>query len=134
MRRNRLLISEAPQLNITPLIDMVFILLIFFVVNASFVREAGVEIERPTAKTAVTQKQATIFIAITQDGKIWIDQKETDIRLVQARVARLLTESPRAGVVVLADKRVPVSRLLEVIDAARLAGATHVAVAATLPR
>lgn len=134
MRRNHLFSPETPQLNITPLIDMVFILLIFFVVNASFVREAGVEIERPSAKTAVTQKQATIFIAITKDGKIWIDQQETDPRMVQTRVAQRLAESPRASVVILADRRVPIAKVLEVLDAARLAGAAHVAVAATVPQ
>lgn len=134
MRRDRLFPPEAPQLELTPLIDMVFILLIFFMVNASFVREAGVEIERPTAKTAVRQAQTTVFIAITKEGKIWIDQKETDVRMVQTKVAQLLAESPKASVVILADKQVPISRVLEVLDAARLAGAAHVAVAATVPQ
>ncbi|GAB4364878.1 MAG: ExbD/TolR family protein [Methylohalobius sp. ZOD2] len=121
---------ESPGLNITPLIDMVFILLIFFAVNASFVKEAGVEVERPAAKTAVVQEHATLFIAVTADGKVWMDQQVIDPRAVQARVAQRHAENPKAGAVILADKKSPTGRVLEVMDAVRLAGVAHVAVAA----
>lgn len=121
---------EAPGLNITPLIDMVFILLIFFAVNASFVKESGVEIERPSAKTAVVEEHATLFIAVTPDGKIWIEGQPVDPRSVQARVARLHAENPKAGVIILADKKSQTGLVLEVLDAIRLAGVAHVAVAA----
>lgn len=123
---------DPPQLNIAPLIDMVFLLLIFFAVNASFVKEAGVEVERPAAKTAVAQEHATLFLAVTADGRIWLEKKPIDVRTVQAHVARLHAESPRAGVVILADKRAPAGVVLEVLDGVRLAGVEHVAVAATV--
>ena len=72
--------SGPAALNITPLIDMVFILLIFFAVNASFVKEAGVEIERPSASTAVTQQQANIMIAVTENSEVWVDRQRVDSR------------------------------------------------------
>jgi len=130
LRPDRFQPPEPPSLNITPLIDMVFILLIFFAVNASFTKEAGVEVQRPAAKTAVVQEHATLFIAITADGRVWIEKKVVDPRAVQAYVARLHAENPKGGVVILADKRAPTGTVLEVLDAARLAGVDHVAVAA----
>ncbi|BCX81230.1 biopolymer transport protein ExbD [Methylomarinovum caldicuralii] len=132
MPRQRFEPPAPPSLNITPLIDMVFILLIFFAVNASFTKEAGVEVERPAASTAVVQEHATLFIAVTADGRVWIEKKVVDPRDVQSHVARLLAENPKAGVVILADKRAPTGVVLEALDAARLAGAEHVAVAATV--
>lgn len=123
---------EPPQLNIAPLIDMVFLLLIFFAVNASFVKEAGVEVERPAAKTAVVQEHATLFLAVTADGQVWLEKKPIDLRSVHANVARLHAENPKASVVILADKKSPTGVVLEVLDSVRLAGVEHVAVAATV--
>lgn len=123
---------ELPQINIAPLIDMVFLLLIFFAVNASFVKEAGVEVERPAAKTAVVQAHATLFVAVDAAGQVWLEKKPIDIRSVQAHVARLHAESPKSGVVILADKKAPAGVVLEVLDGVRLAGVEHVAVAATI--
>lgn len=123
---------EPPQLNIAPLIDMVFLLLIFFAVNASFVKEAGVEVERPAAKTAVVQEHATLFIAVDAQGQVWLEKKPIDPRSIQANVARLHAENPKASVVILADKKSPTGVVLEVLDSVRLAGVEHVAVAATV--
>ena len=81
--------NSAAALNITQLIDMVFILLVFFAVNASFVKEAGVEVDRPSAKSAVSQDKANILIAITKQGQVWIDQKRVDVRSVRGHVERL---------------------------------------------
>ena len=75
--------SGPTAMNITPLIDMVFILLIFFAVNASFVKEAGVEIERPSARTAQTQQKANIMIAVTENGEVWVDRQRVDPRSVR---------------------------------------------------
>jgi len=130
LRPHRFQPPEAPSLNMTPLIDMVFILLIFFAVNASFVKEAGVEVERPAASTAVVQEHATLFVAVTRGGEVWIEKQRIDPRSVQGRIARLHAENPKAGVVILADKRSPTGRVLEVLDAVRLAGVANVAVAA----
>ncbi len=124
--------SEAgpSAMNITPLIDMVFILLIFFAVNASFVKEAGVEIERPSAKTAQTQDQANIMIAVTESGEVWVDRQRVDPRSVRGHVERLHAENPEGSVVILADDKSETGLVIEVLDQARLAGVENVAVAA----
>jgi len=118
-------------MNITPLIDMVFILLIFFAVNASFVKEAGVEIERPSAQSAVTQEQANIMIAVTENGEVWVDRQRVDPRSVRGHVERLHAENPEGAVVILADDKSQTGLVIEVLDQARLAGVDNVAVAAT---
>jgi biopolymer transport protein ExbD len=125
--------SEAgpTAMNITPLIDMVFILLIFFAVNASFVKEAGVEIERPSARTAVTQEQANIMIAVTENGEVWVDRQRVDPRSVRGHVERLHAENPEGAVVILADDKSRTGLVIEVLDQTRLAGVENVAVAAT---
>lgn len=123
--------TGTTALNITPMIDMVFILLIFFAVNASFVKEAGVEIERPSARTAVTQQQANIMIAVTKAGEVWVDRKRVDPRSVRGHVERLHAENPEGAVVILADDESQTGLVIEVLDQVRLAGVENVAVAAT---
>jgi biopolymer transport protein ExbD len=123
--------TGATAMNITPLIDMVFILLIFFAVNASFVKEAGVEIERPSARSAVTQEQANIMIAVTENGEVWVDRQRVDPRSVRGHVERLHAENPEGAVVILADDESQTGLVIEVLDQARLAGVENVAVAAT---
>lgn len=123
--------NSGATLNITPLIDMVFILLIFFAVNSSFVKEAGVEIERPSAKSAVAQDQANIMIAVTREGQIWIDKQRVDPRSVRGHVERLHAENPEGSVVIMADEASKTGLVIEVLDQARLAGVANVAVAAT---
>ena len=127
------LTSEAgpTAMNITPLIDMVFILLIFFAVNASFVKEAGVEIERPSARSAVIQEQANIMIAVTENGEVWVDRQRVDSRSVRGHVERLHAENPEGAVVILADDKSQTGLVIEVLDQVRLAGIENVAVAAT---
>ena len=124
--------SEAgpAAMNITPLIDMVFILLIFFAVNASFVKEAGVEIERPSARTAETKQQANIMIAVTENGEVWVDRQRVDPSSVRGHVERLHAENPEGSVVILADKASQTGLVIQVLDQARLAGIESVAVAA----
>lgn len=123
--------SGPTAMNITPLIDMVFILLIFFAVNASFVKEAGVDIERPSARSAVTQEQANIMIAVTENGEVWIDRQRVDPRSVRGHVERLHAENPEGAVVILADDESQTGLVIEVLDQARLAGVDNVAVAVT---
>ena len=123
--------NSGAALNITPLIDMVFILLVFFAVNASFVKESGVEIDRPSAKSAVSQDKANILIAVTKQGQIWIDQQKVDVRSVRGHVERLHAENPEGSVVIMADESSETGLVIQVLDQARLAGIENVAVAAT---
>jgi biopolymer transport protein ExbD len=124
---------QALELNIAPLIDMVFILLIFFLVTTSFVRETGVEVKRPRATTAVSQDNATILIAVTQENQIYIDRRLVDVRAVRIHVERALAENPKGSVVIVADRGSRTGTAIQVMDACRLAGAENVAVAAGAP-
>ncbi len=112
-RRGR---RSTPGLDIAPLIDMVFILLIFFLVNTSFVKETGIEVSRPTAATATTANKTTILIAIAPDNRLFMEHREIDLRMVRANVERALAENPEAAVVVVADKGSSTGTAIEVMD------------------
>jgi biopolymer transport protein ExbD len=122
--------EEESEINITPMLDVVFILLIFFIVTASFVKEAGIDVNRPSAMTAVKKERASILVAITEDGQIWIDKRVVDPRAVRANIERLHAENPQGGVVIQADKNSKNGLLVQVMDAAQLAGITNVSIAA----
>jgi len=124
---------KAAELNMAPLIDMVFILLIFFLVTTSFVKETGVDINRPTAGSAVSKEKAAILVGVTADGRIYIDKHEIDVRAVRANVERALAENPESQVLVIADKESLTGVVIMVMDGCRLAGADNVSLAASLP-
>jgi len=122
--------SETNQVNLTPMIDMVFILLIFFLVTTSFVKEAGIDVHRPVAQTAEPKERGTIRIALSEKGEIWMERRLIDIRAVRANVERMLAENPEAHVIVLADEAARTGLLVKVMDQVRLAGVNNIAVAA----
>lgn len=124
---------QTLELNIAPLIDMVFILLIFFLVTTSFVKETGVEINRPAASTAVSKEKTNVLIGITKDNRVFMDKREIDIRSVRANVERALAESPEGGIVIVADKESTTGVAIKVLDGCKLAGAKNLAIAASLP-
>jgi biopolymer transport protein ExbD len=126
--------NGEPEINMTPLVDMVFILLIFFLVTTSFVRESGVKVDRPVAATAASQKKEAMLVGLTADGQIFIDRHQTDIRSVRGMVEHFLASNPGGSVVIVADKESKGGLIIEVLDQARLAGAKDVAVAAKRPR
>jgi biopolymer transport protein ExbD len=125
--------TEESEINLTPMLDVVFIMLIFFIVTAVFVREPGIEVERPEATTAITPDAATIFIAITANSEIWIDGDPVDVAAVRAEIERLAAESPESGVVIQADNAASNRALIAVMDAAKQAGVTDVTIAAGQP-
>ena len=129
MPRRRLK-EETVELNLTPLIDMIFILLIFFMVTASFVRESGVEIERPVAQTAES-KTPSVIVSIDSGNVVWVDNKTLDVRAVQAWMVRFLSESPEGAVIIAADNRAQTGVTVQVLDACRMAGVRNVSVATT---
>ena len=130
--KRRLSIYRADQveINVSPLIDMVFILLIFFIVTASFVKEAGIEITRPPAATAERKERGNILIAITNNDQIWIDRRQVDPRALRANIERLHAENPQGSVIIQADEESKNGLLVQVMDAARLAGVNSVSLAA----
>lgn len=122
--------EEQEEINMTPMLDVVFIMLIFFIVTASFVKEAGIDVNRPEAATAVKKERANILVAISDKGEIWINKRRIDERAVQANIERLHAENPQGTVVIQADKKATTEVLIKVMDAARAAGVFDVSIAA----
>ncbi|MFQ5779304.1 MAG: ExbD/TolR family protein [Nitrospiria bacterium] len=121
--------GRSTDINLTPLIDMVFILLIFFIVTTSFVKEAGIDVIRPTAYSAERKERGNILIAISDSGEIWMDKRRIGIETVRANVERMRAENPEGAVIVLADEGSETGLLVRVIDQARLAGVSNVSIA-----
>ncbi len=130
MRRRRVREQEESEVNLTPMLDVVFIMLIFFIVTASFVKEAGIDVSRPPAATATRKERGNILIAITENDQIWMDRRQVDPRALRANIERLHAENPQGSVVIQADKNSKNGLLVLVMDAARLAGVSNVALAA----
>ncbi len=130
MRRRRIRESEESEVNLTPMLDVVFIMLIFFIVTASFVKEAGIDVNRPDAATAERKERGNILVAITDTDQVWIDRRQVDIRAVRANIERLHAENPQGAVVIQADKNSKNGLLVQVMDAARLAHVPNVSLAA----
>ena len=111
--------DEEEGINLTPMLDVVFIMLIFFIVTASFVKEAGIDVLRPDAKTAVNKKNANILVAISGKNEIWIDRQKVDKQAVRGQIERLHAENPEGSVLIQADKDSHSETLLAVMAAAR---------------
>lgn len=122
--------EEESNIDMTPMLDVVFIMLIFFIVTASFVKEAGIDVNRPEAATAVKKDRANILVAISDKGEIWINKRRIDKRAVQANIERLKAENPQGSVVIQADKKATTEVLIAVMDASRAAGVFDVSIAA----
>ncbi|PWK51716.1 ExbD/TolR family protein [Pleionea mediterranea] len=122
--------DEDSEINMTPMLDVVFIMLIFFIVTASFVKESGIEVNRPEAATAVKKDRANILVAISPTNEIWIDKRRIDPERVQANIERLHAENPQGSVVIQADRKATTEVLVKVMDAARAAGVFDVSLAA----
>lgn len=120
--------EEDAEINMTPMLDVVFIMLIFFIVTTSFVRETGVEVNRPLAEASDKLPQNAILIAITDDNQIWVDQHRIDGRAVRRNIERMLVENPESTVVIQADTAAATGTLINVLDQTKLAGAKNIAV------
>jgi len=123
--------NEEADINLTPMLDIVFIMLIFFVVATSFVKESGIEVNRPTAQTAERREHGNVLIAISPNGEIWIDKRPVDVRAVRAVVERLVAENPEGGVIIQGDREAQIGLLVKVMDQVRKAGVANVSIAAT---
>jgi biopolymer transport protein ExbD len=130
MRRRYCQEDDEATIDLTPLMDIVFIMLIFFIVTTSFIKESGVDVNRPSANTAERKEHGNILIAITANDEIWIDKRAVDIRAVRANVERLKAESPEASVVIQADKDSKNGLLVQVMDQVHLAGILNISIAA----
>ena len=130
MRKRRHRVDEA-EINITPMLDVVFILLIFFIVTTSFVKEFGVDMSRPSNEPPKTEKLSeVIFVKIDDNGQIYVKNRLTDIRAVRANIESGLAASPDSPVVVAASRQSDAGLLVRVVDQARVAGAQRVSLVA----
>ena len=122
--------EEDAGIDLTPMLDIVFIMLIFFIVTTSFVKESGVDVTRPQAATAERQEQGNILVAIRENGEVWIDRRQVDLRAVRANIERLHAENPEGAVVIQADRDSRTGLLVRVMDQVRLAGVSNISIAA----
>ncbi|WP_319542089.1 biopolymer transporter ExbD [uncultured Pseudodesulfovibrio sp.] len=126
--------DSSSGINMTPLIDMVFILLIFFIVTTSFVKESGVDVERPVANSAERKENVSVVVGIDPSGNIWVDHKSIDIRSLRSWMERFMAETPEGVVVVAADTKTESGILIKVLDACREAEVKNISVAARKPQ
>ena len=113
--------QEDAEINMTPMLDVVFIMLIFFIVSTSFVHESGIDVNRPSAETSESKNKTAILVAISADDEIWLDRNSLDLRMIRPTIERLLSEQSEINVVVQADKESSTGQLVSVIDQLRLA-------------
>jgi biopolymer transport protein ExbD len=131
MRKQYTSVDEDESIiDMTPMLDIVFIMLIFFIVTTSFVKESGITVSRPSAQTATEDKKGNIMVAIKPNGEIWIDKRAVDIRSVRANIEKLKAESPESGVVLQADTDSRTGILVKVMDQVRMAGISNISIAA----
>ncbi len=129
MRNQQAQEEEENEINLTPMLDVVFIMLIFFIVTASFIKEAGIEVNRPGTFTADRQEDAAILIAISEGDEIWIDRREVEPRAVRDAIEKLHLENPKGSIVIQADENSTHETLVVVMEAAKAVGVTNVAIA-----
>ncbi len=121
--------EETEEINLTPMLDVVFIMLIFFIVTATFIKEAGIQVDRPNTVTAESQEDAAILIAISANDEIWIDKQERDPRDLRVVIERLHLENPKGSIVIQADEESTNETLVQILEAAKAVGVTNVAIA-----
>ena len=122
--------ADESSVDITPMLDVVFIMLIFFIVTATFIKEAGIDVDKPEAATAIVQEKASILVAIDANDQVWINRRQVDVRSVRSIIERLHAENPKGTVVIQADRESRNKTLVQVMDASRRAGVYDIALAA----
>jgi biopolymer transport protein ExbD len=129
MRRRRNRQVDESNVDLTPMLDVVFIMLIFFIVTASFVKESAIDISRPPAGKSEKQEKGNILVQITNANQVWIDRRPVDPGALRANIERMKAENPDGSVVIQAELGSKNGLLVKVMDAARLAGVKSVSLA-----
>jgi len=122
--------KEETEINLTPMLDVVFIMLIFFIVTTSFVKEAGIQVNRPSAATSEQKGKANIMVAIRGNNEIWIDKRIVDLRAVRANIEKLKSLNSQNSIVIQSDKEATTDTLIKVMDQIRLAGIHEISISA----
>ena len=124
MRRHSAKNQDDAAIDMTPMLDIVFIMLIFFIVTASFLKEAGIEVNRPDGASGEPQEKANIMIAVTDGDEVWMEKRRIDVRAVRANVERLKAENPEGTIVIQADVDSTSGIVAEIMDSLNQAGYT----------
>lgn len=124
--------EEESQIDITPMLDVVFIMLIFFIVTASFVKESGAKIEKPLAENGEQRPQATIMIGVDEDDFVWLDRQQIDVRALKPAILRMKAENPESDVIIQADAESKTDTVMKVVDSLREAGIVKPTIATTV--
>jgi biopolymer transport protein ExbD len=132
MARRHAVPQEETEINITPMLDIVFIMLIFFIVTTSFIKETGIDPQRPEAVTAIKQERGNILIGISPAGEIWMNKRKIEMGQVRQLVEQAIAETPEASVVIVSDEKAATGVLIDLMDQIRLGGVQNVSVAAEL--
>jgi len=132
MARKHAHVEEA-EINITPMLDIVFIMLIFFIVTTSFTKETGAVIVKPQAEQAIALRNGTILIGVKPNDDIWMAKREIELREVRQMVERAKAENPEGSVVIIADRGSRIGTVTQVMDQVRLAGVEGIAISAETP-
>ncbi len=130
-RKSRSQLEEA-QIDMTPMLDVTFIMLIFFITTSSFVKESGVEVLRPNAAEAKARPEANVFVGVTADNQVYVDKRATEVGAVRQMIEVIRAETPIGAVVIQADKRSKTGTVVQVLDQVKMAGVENVSVAATV--
>ena len=120
--------EQGQAIDLTPMLDVVFIMLIFFIVTASFIKLPGVEVSKVDANTADSYKKVGILVAVTNNNEFWIDKKRVEINALKLNLTRLFNENPKGGMVIQADNNSDIETVAKVADIAREIGITPVAI------
>ncbi len=122
--------EEDAPINVTPMLDIVFILLIFFIVSTSFVKETGIDPSRPEAQTATAQPQGNILVGVDTEGRVWMNNRIIPVAQVRSLVENAVNENPESSAILIADERAPTGVVLDVMEQVRLGGVSNIAVGA----
>lgn len=125
--------TEDTEINITPMLDIVFIMLIFFIVTTSFTRETGATINKPIAGQAIPLINGTILIGVKSNDDIWMGKRLIELRQVRSMVEQAIAENPKGGVVIVADQKSRIGTVTQVMDQVKMAGVKGIAISAERP-
>jgi biopolymer transport protein ExbD len=125
--------TEDAEINITPMLDIVFIMLIFFIVTTSFTKETGAAVVKPIAEQAVALRNGTILIGVKSNDDIWMSKRLIELREVRSMVEQAKAENPKGSVVIVADKDSRIGTVTQVMDQVRMAGVQGIAISAENP-
>ncbi len=130
MRRRRKEREDAMDINITPMLDIVFIMLIFFIVTTSFVKEPGIDPKRPVAETSAAKPRGNILIGVDIAGQIWMNNRIVELIQIRQLVEDAVIENPESSAILIADEQSPTGVLIDIMDQVRAGGVINIAVSA----